>query len=88
MKRTLIKEVLASRDFGKEVTVCGWVRTRRDSKGGFSFVVLNDGSCFESLQVVASDELPNYQTEVKRLFPGAAVKVVGCLLYTSPSPRD
>ncbi len=80
MERMLIKDVLASRDFGKEVTVCGWVRTRRDSKGGFSFVVINDGSCFDSLQVVAPGELPNYESEVKRLFPGAAVKVAGTIV--------
>jgi asparaginyl-tRNA synthetase len=38
---------------GKEVVLQGWVRTRRDSKAGFSFIELNDGSCFSNVQVIA-----------------------------------
>ncbi len=53
MKRELIKQVLEGDDFGATVTVAGWVRTRRDSKGGFSFLELNDGSSFDGLQVIA-----------------------------------
>ncbi len=45
MKRTKIKELLNSKEEQKEVLVKGWVRTRRDSKGGFSFIEINDGSC-------------------------------------------
>ncbi|MBZ0110632.1 MAG: hypothetical protein K8F52_18420, partial [Candidatus Scalindua rubra] len=44
--------------------VKGWVRTRRDSKGGFSFIELNDGSCFRNLQIIADADLENYQQEV------------------------
>jgi len=44
MRRTLVRDALASREYGKEMTVAGWVRTRRDSKAGMSFVELNDGS--------------------------------------------
>jgi len=54
MKRTYIVEALSGRDIEKEVLVKGWVRTRRDSKGGFSFIELNDGSCFRNLQIVVS----------------------------------
>ncbi len=79
MKRELIKQVLARRDFGTSVTVAGWVRTRRDSTGGFSFIEVNDGSCFRNVQVVAGTDLPNYATEVLKLFPGAAVGVTGTL---------
>ncbi len=64
---------------GRDVLVQGWVRTRRDSKGGFSFVELNDGSCFGNLQVVVEASLPNYEAEVKRLPVGAAVAVEGRL---------
>ena len=64
---------------GRDVLVQGWVRTRRDSKGGFSFVELNDGSCFGNLQVVVEASLPNYESEVKRLPVGAAVAVEGRL---------
>jgi asparaginyl-tRNA synthetase len=58
---------------GAAVTVRGWVRTRRDSKAGLSFVHLHDGSAFEALQVVVPAELPNYQAEVLRLGAGCAV---------------
>jgi len=79
MNRELIKHVLARRDFGATVTAGGWVRTRRDSKGGFSFIELNDGSCQSNLQVVAERCLPNYESAVLKLFPGAAIGVTGVL---------
>ncbi len=62
-----------------EVTVEGWVRTRRDSKAGLSFVHVHDGSCFAPLQVVVANTLPNYETEVLRLTSGCAVRVQGAL---------
>jgi asparaginyl-tRNA synthetase len=80
MERQLIKYTLARRDFGATVTVAGWVRTRRDSKAGFSFLELNDGSCLASLQVIADGSLPNYHDEVLRLSTGAAVAITGELV--------
>jgi asparaginyl-tRNA synthetase len=80
MKRTLIRRVLSPEAIGSEVTVAGWVRTRRDSKGGFSFIELNDGSGFDNLQVVADQSLPNYEREVLHLHPGAAIAVTGGLV--------
>jgi len=62
---------------GRKVTLRGWVRTRRDSKGGFSFVELNDGSCQGNVQIVAPGELPNYESQVKHLHTGASVVVEG-----------
>jgi asparaginyl-tRNA synthetase len=62
---------------GKQVRVNGWVRTRRDSKGGFSFLEVNDGSSFGNLQIVADGKLPNYETEIKKLPAGASVSVTG-----------
>ena len=79
MDRQLIKHVFRRDDFGAAVTVAGWVRTRRDSKGGFSFLELNDGSCFDSLQVIADGGLPNYESDVLRLTIGSAVRVTGVL---------
>jgi asparaginyl-tRNA synthetase len=76
----LIKYVLARRDFGAPVAVAGWVRTRRDSKAGFSFLEINDGSSLASLQVIADGGLPNYEGEVLRLTTGAAVAVRGELV--------
>ncbi len=65
---------------GGEVTVRGWVRTRRDSKAGLSFVNVSDGSCFAPIQVVASSDLPNYESEVKKLTAGCAVIATGTLV--------
>ncbi|NBO91050.1 MAG: asparagine--tRNA ligase [Planctomycetia bacterium] len=65
---------------GKKVLLRGWVRTRRDSKGGFSFIELNDGSCFGNVQVVADGSLPNYQNDVLRLSVGSSVAIEGEVL--------
>ena len=62
---------------GKQVRLDGWVRTRRDSKGGFSFLELNDGSCFGNVQVIADGKLPNYESEIKKLHVGSSVRVEG-----------
>ena len=58
---------------GGQVTVKGWVRTRRDSKAGLSFVNVSDGSCFAPIQVVAPDTLSNYESEVKHLTTGLSL---------------
>jgi len=65
------------------VTVKGWVRTRRDSKAGISFVNVSDGSCFHPVQVVVPNTLPNYADEVLRLTAGCAVEATGGIV---PSP--
>ena len=65
------------------VTVRGWVRTRRDSKAGISFVNVSDGSSFHPVQVVAPNALPNYADEVLRLTAGCAVEATGTIV---PSP--
>ena len=65
---------------GTEVAVQGWVRTRRDSKAGLSFLQINDGSCFAGLQVVADGTLPNYTREILHLGSGCAVTVQGELV--------
>ncbi|MEN8114451.1 MAG: asparagine--tRNA ligase [Actinomycetota bacterium] len=79
MERQLIKYVLAREDFGATVTAAGWVRTRRDSKAGFSFIELNDGSTLTGLQIVAPNDLPNYEDDVLRLTIGSAVRITGTL---------
>jgi asparaginyl-tRNA synthetase len=80
MDRQLIKHVLDRDDYGATVTVAGWVRTRRDSKGGFSFLEVNDGSAFSGVQVVAPGDLPNYESDVLRLTIGSAVAITGELV--------
>ena len=64
---------------GETVTVRGWLKTRRDSKAGLSFLNVHDGSGFAPIQVVAGQDLPNYESEVKRLTTGCAVAVEGTL---------
>src|SRR6185369_2249436 len=65
------------------VTVKGWVRTRRDSKAGISFVHLSDGSAFHPVQVVAPNTLANYTGEILKLTSGCAVEATGMVV---PSP--
>ncbi len=67
---------------GSRLALKGWVRTRRDSKadGGLSFIGLSDGTCFDTMQVVAKSNLPNYQTDVAKLTTGCAVQIEGELV--------
>jgi asparaginyl-tRNA synthetase len=65
---------------GTRVTVRGWVRTRRDSKAGLSFVNLSDGSCFDPIQVVAPAALDNYASEIVHLTAGCAIVAEGELV--------
>src|SRR5688500_19347069 len=67
---------------GSPATVRGWVRTRRDSKAGVSFIHVHDGSCFDPIQVVAPAQLPNYESEVKKLTSGCAVTASGVLVQS------
>lgn len=75
----LIKEILNSQHPIPELTARGWVRTRRASGKAFCFVEINDGSCLANLQVIAANDLPNYN-EVESLQTGASVAVSGSLV--------
>ncbi len=76
-EKTSIAQARRAESVGKTVILQGWVRTRRDSKGGFSFIELNDGSCFGNIQVVAEGSLPNYESEIKKLAVGCSLRVEG-----------
>lgn len=65
-----------------DIAISGWLRSKRDSKAGFSFLALHDGSCHAPIQVVADAALSNYETEIKALSTGCAVKVVGRLVFS------
>ena len=82
MKLTTVKEIYKNREqyLDKEVTVGGWVRSVRDSKT-FGFIVLHDGSFFETLQVVYHDSMDNFQ-DISKLNVGAAIIVKGNLVAT------
>jgi asparaginyl-tRNA synthetase len=84
MKTYSVRAILEGRATASEpVTVRGWVRTRRDSKAGLSFVHVSDGSCFHPLQVVAPASLSNYASEVQKLTAGCSVEATGTIV---PSP--
>ncbi len=77
----MIQALLAGQvDTGEEVVVEGWIRTRRDSKGGFSFLNVHDGSCFDAIQIVVGGDLENYESEVLNLTAGCSVRIVGELV--------
>jgi len=76
-----ISSLLSGRvEVGTRVIIEGWVRTRRDSKAGLSFIAVHDGSAFDALQVVAPAELPDYAETVAKLTTGCAVRVTGELV--------
>jgi len=76
MSAKSVAAVLKSPPGGRAV-VRGWVKTRRDSKAGVSFIAINDGSCFGDLQIVAPAELGNYASEIQKLTTGCAVECEG-----------
>src|SRR3954467_9185348 len=81
MPSTRIAQVLSGQvAVGSKVTIEGWIRTRRDSKAGLSFLAIHDGSCFEPLQVIAPAELPNYQSDIVRITSGCSVRATGELV--------
>lgn len=84
MTKLSVQQILGGKaPADQPVTVKGWVRTRRDSKAGISFVNLSDGSCFHPVQVVAPATLPNYENEIAYLTAGCAVEATGIIV---PSP--
>ncbi len=84
MKRYSCADILGGRaPQDAPVALRGWVRTRRDSKAGISFVHVSDGSCFNPVQAVVPNTLPNYADEVLHLTAGCAVEITGSIV---PSP--
>ena len=77
MDKLSVREARQAANIGRQSTLQGWIRTRRDSKGGFSFLELNDGSCLANIQIVADGRLPNYESQIKHLSPGCSVTVRG-----------
>jgi asparaginyl-tRNA synthetase len=89
MTRTDIRLVLNRETaIGSTVEIAGWLRSVRTSKGGFAFLSLHDGSCFDALQVVAAAALPNYETEVTTLTTGCAVQVTGTVVASQGKNQD
>lgn len=80
MKKISIFKVLKEKSFlDQKITICGWIRTKRDSKRGFSFLNVYDGSCFSSLQIIVKKDIKNYDNEVLHLTTGCSVIITGIL---------
>ena len=77
MHKLSVRDARQESAIGQTVKIQGWIRTRRDSKGGFSFLEVNDGSCLANLQVIADGDLANYESDVKHLTAGCSVSVSG-----------
>ncbi len=85
MRRTKIYDIFKSPPYDQKINVKGWIRSKRDSKT-FSFIDLNDGSIMKNLQVIAEDNLSNYD-DVKKLTTGASVSVTGTLVKSEGSKQ-
>src|SRR5438067_11588961 len=85
MEKMSVARARKPESIGREVRLQGWTRTRRDSKGGFSFIELNDGSCLGNVQILADASLANYESEIKKLPVGASIIVAG---EVRPSPAQ
>ena len=81
-KRRKIKEVLQQGEEQAEVLVMGWIRTRRDSKGGFSFLEINDGSCLQNLQVIADHNIDGFDSTSGKLHTGSCAGFIGNLVQS------
>jgi asparaginyl-tRNA synthetase len=79
MQWMMVKDALKAQP-GQAITLKGWVRTRRDSKAGLSFIQVHDGTCFDAIQIVAPADLTNYQNEVLHLTTGCAIEASGELV--------
>jgi asparaginyl-tRNA synthetase len=79
MEKMSVKSAREVASIGRTVTLQGWVRTRRDSKAGFSFIELNDGSAQSNIQIIAEATLANYETEIKRLSAGCSLSATGVM---------
>ena len=82
IRRQKIKIILQENEERSEVRVMGWVRTRRDSKGGFSFIEINDGSCLANLQVVADHNIDDFKSVSGDLSTGCCVGILGKLVHS------
>ncbi|WP_343154627.1 asparagine--tRNA ligase [Buchnera aphidicola (Pseudoregma panicola)] len=83
MKNFSIKEIFYNKiKIEKEIKIYGWIRSKRDSKSGISFIDIFDGSCSNTLQVIAKSNLKNYKNEIIKLTSGCSVYVIGILIYS------
>ena len=77
MEKISVRDARDESSIGKTGKLQGWVRTRRDSKAGFSFIEINDGSSQGNIQIIAPNDLGNYESDVKRLTAGCSISAQG-----------
>jgi asparaginyl-tRNA synthetase len=87
-ERIAVRDALTAASIGKSVTIQGWVRTKRTSKAGLTFLEINDGSSLKNVQVVAPESLPNYATEVDSINTGASVVVEGTVVESPAAGQE
>tara|TARA_B100001109_G_scaffold255163_1_gene257005 strand:- start:669 stop:2048 length:1380 start_codon:yes stop_codon:yes gene_type:complete len=86
--KTSVKDALGNDELlNQEVELSGWVRSRRSSKGGFSFIHINDGSCFDNIQAVADEKLANYG-DILELSSGFSVRLAGKVVESGGKGQD
>jgi len=86
--KTSVKDALCNDELlNQEVELSGWVRSRRSSKGGFSFIHINDGSCFDNIQAVADEKLANYG-DILELSSGFSVRLAGKVVESGGKGQD
>lgn len=78
-----VDEIFKRKPLNRKAIVRGWVKTRRDSKAGFSFLIINDGSTIKDLQIIADKGLSNYTDQILHLTTGCSIEVIGEIV---PSP--
>ncbi|RUO44193.1 asparagine--tRNA ligase [Aliidiomarina taiwanensis] len=89
MTFAVVKDILAGKHaVGDTVVLRGWVRTRRDSKAGFSFINLHDGSCFDAVQAVVPNSLENYSSEVQKLTTSCSVSVTATVVESQGKGQE
>ncbi len=82
-----IRKILQQKKTDVSLTIQGWIRTRRDT-GSFSFLEINDGSCLANLQVIAGNDLSNYDQEITKLSAGCSVVISGELKESPAKGQD
>ncbi len=79
MEKISVKDARDESSIGKQGILQGWVRTRRDSKAGFSFIEINDGSSQGNIQIIAEAQLDNYEADIKQLTAGCSISAEGAI---------
>lgn len=90
MKKISILNILNNKSLfiNKKVIIKGWLRSKRTSKSGYSFLDIYDSSCIYTLQIIAKKKLPNYQTEILKLTTGCSLKIKGIILLSKGKKQD